>query len=296
MTSITSSRPQPSPAHRLPSVVSRALRRGALYAFVTLLSLCFTMPLFWMVSTSLKTDPQVYHIPPIWIPNPMRFLNYVEVLTRHSFGLYFLNTMRYALPSVIGVLISSALVAYSFSRLRWWGRDVVFFVCLCTMMVPFQVRMVPLYIIFARLGWTNSYKPLVVPAFFGEVSYIFLLRQFFLSIPQELSDAARVDGSSELGIFARIIAPLAKPALGVVALFQFMGAWNDYLGPLIYLNRESLFPLALGLAVLNGQFQEDLRWPYLMAASTAIVAPVILVFFVTQRLMVEGITLTGIKG
>jgi ABC-type glycerol-3-phosphate transport system permease component len=280
----------------LQRAVVSGVGRILFYLVVTLLSLIFVMPLLWMISTSLKIDPQVYHVPPIWIPNPVRLMNYVEVLTEHPFGLYFLNTMGYAIPSVIGTLLSSGLVAYSFSRLRWKGRDVFFFICICTMMVPFQVVMIPLYITFKNFGWLNSYKPLIIPAFFGNAYYIFLLRQFFLTIPQELSDAARVDGCSELGILLRIIVPLAKPALAVVALFQFMGAWNDYLGPLIYLNRENLFPLALGLQQLRASFQEKLVWPYMMAASTAVVAPVIFIFFVMQRSLVEGITLTGIKG
>jgi len=254
------------------------------------------LPLLWMISTSLKTDPQVYHVPPIWIPNPVRFKNYPEVLIQRPFGRYFLNTMQYAVPTVVGVLVSSALVAYGFSRVRWWGRDALFFICLSTMMVPFQVVMIPLYITFKDFGWLNSYKPLVIPAFFGNAYYIFLLRQFFLTIPQELSDAARVDGCSHPGIFWRIILPLSKPALAVVGLFQFMGAWNNYLGPLIYLNREELFPLALGLQQLRASFQEKLVWPYMMAASASVIFPVILIFFLTQRTFVEGITVTGIKG
>jgi len=276
--------------------VTYCLGRVVLHAVVILLSLVFALPLLWMISTSLKTDPQVYHVPPIWIPNPVRFRNYVEVLVERPFGRYFLNTMQYAMPTVVGVLLSSALVAYSFSRIRWWGRDALFFICISTMMVPFQVVMIPLYITFKNFGWLNSYKPLVIPAFFGNTYFIFLLRQFFLTIPQELSDAARVDGCSEIGIFYRIITPLSKPALAVVALFQFMWAWNDYLGPLIYLNREELFPLALGLQQLRASFQEKLVWPYMMAASASVIFPVILIFFLTQRTFVEGITVTGIKG
>ena len=272
------------------------LRRIVLYGMLIPLGLGFALPLLWMISTSLKTDPQVYHVPPIWIPNPVRWKNYPEVLIQRPFDLYLLNTMRYAVPTVVGVLISSALVAYGFSRVRWRGRDAVFFVCLSTMMVPFQVVMIPLYLIFKNFGWLNSYKPLVIPAFFGNAYYIFLLRQFFLTIPQELSDAARVDGCSQFGIFLRIILPLSKPALAVVGLFQFMGAWNNYLGPLIYLNREELFPLALGLQQLRASFQEKLVWPYMMAASASVILPVILIFFLTQRTFVEGITVTGIKG
>ena len=277
-------------------LVAHWVGRAALYTLIIFLSITFALPLLWMISTSLKTDPQVYHVPPIWIPNPTRFANYVDVLTRRPFGLWFVNTLRYALPSTVGAVLSSALVAYSFSRIRWWGRDALFYICIATMMIPFQVRMIPLYIVFRNLGWVNSYKALVIPTFFGEAYFIFLLRQFFLTIPSELSDAARVDGCSEVGILVRIILPLAKPALAVVGLFQFMGAWNDYLGPLIYLNRETLFPLALGLQSMRSSFQEALVWPYLMAASTLIVTPIILIFFFTQRTFVEGITVTGLKG
>jgi multiple sugar transport system permease protein len=276
--------------------VSRFLIRLVLYLVIAILSLTFALPLLWMVSTSLKTDPQVYRVPPIWIPNPMRFQNYADVWTRRPFGLWFVNTMKYCIPSTIGVLLSSVLVSYSFSRIRWWGRDILFFICIATMMIPFQVQMIPLYIIFRKLQWINSYKPLVIPTFFGNAYYIFLLRQFFMTIPQDLSDASRVDGCSEMGILLRIILPLSKPALAVVALFQFMGAWNNYLGPLIYINQETLFPLSLGLQSMRSSFQEALVWPYLMAASTLIVAPMIITFFLTQRTFVEGITLTGVKG
>jgi ABC-type glycerol-3-phosphate transport system permease component len=272
------------------------LGRITLYVTVTALGFTFALPLIWMVSTALKTDPQVYRIPPVWIPYPIRPMNFVEVLTKHDFGLYFVNTMRYALPSLVGGVVSSALVAYSFGRLRWWGRNVFFALCLGTMMIPFQVRMIPLYIVFSKIGWINSYKPLIIPSFFGGASAIFLMRQFFMTIPRDLSDAARVDGCNEFRIFYSIILPLSKPVLAVVALNYFMGAWNNYLGPLIYLNRQELYPLALGLRMLNSTFREELMWPYQMAASTAVVAPVIVVFFFTQRTLIEGITLTGIKG
>ncbi len=276
-------------------VISRVGMRVLLYAVVIVLSIGFAMPLLWMLSTSLKTDPQVYHVPPIWIPDPMRFANYPEALTIRPFALYTLNTVKYALLVVTGALISNTIVAYGFARVQWPGRDVFFFICISAMMIPFQVRMVPLFIIFKRLGWLDSYKPLFVPAFLGAPYYIFLLRQFYLSIPQELSDAARVDGASDLGILFRIIVPLAKPALAVVALFQFMNAWEDYLGPLIYLNTEALYPIALGLQQFHSQFQEKLMWPYMMAASASATLPVIVLFFAVQRTFVEGITVTGLK-
>ena len=274
----------------------KILNRVLLYTVVSVLAFIFALPFLWMVSTSLKDDPQTYRVPPIWIPNPMRFANYPEALTQQPFGTFFINTLWYAIPSTIGTTISSAIVAYGFARIRWRGRNLLFFICLTTIMIPFQVRMVPLYITFKNLGWLNSYKPLIVPAFFGNVYFIFLLRQFFMTIPHELSEAAKIDGASEWKIMTRIILPLAKPALAVVALFQFMAAWDDYVGPLIYLNRTTLFPVSLGLAQFNSAFAESLRWPYTMAASTVVVLPIIVLFFVAQRTFVEGVTITGIKG
>lgn len=301
MTEALTSHPTAAAAHRRAVgrsgyTLRRTFGRIVLYASVAAMSLAFAAPLVWMISTSLKDDPQVYVVPPIWIPNPIRPLNYVEIFTRRPMGLYFLNTMRYAIPTAVGVLLSCAAVAYSFARMRWPGRDALFFLCLATMMIPFQVTMIPLYITFKTVGWINTYFPLVVPAFFGNAYYIFLLRQFFASIPEELSDAARVDGCSDARILLRIILPLSKPALAVVALFQFMGAWNDYLGPLIYLSREEMFPLALGLQSLRASFQEKLVWPYMMAASTMMILPVIIIFFIAQRSFIEGITVTGLKG
>jgi multiple sugar transport system permease protein len=273
------------------------VRRTLFYVLMIVLGLIFAGPLLWMLSTSLKTDPQVYTVPPIWIPNPVRLANYPEALSSRPFGLYTYNTLRYALLAVLGALISNTLVAYGFARIRWPGRDVVFVICLTTMMIPFQVRMIPLYITFKNLGWLNSYLPLVIPTFFAvNAYYTFLLRQFFLSIPEELSDAARVDGCLELGILFRIILPLAKPALAVIALLQFMFAWDNYVGPLIYLSNESLYPIALGLQQFRTMFQEELMWPYMMAASTATVVPVVLLFFFVQRTFVEGISITGLKG
>ncbi|MEA3344951.1 MAG: carbohydrate ABC transporter permease [Chloroflexota bacterium] len=277
------------------------LGRAGLYTLLLFLSLTFFIPFFWMISSSLKNDVQTYKIPPILIPNPVRWENYVEALTYLPWHIFFWNSIvKYSVPSTIGVLISSILSAYGFSRIRWRGRDMFFFICIATMMIPFQVTMVPLFITFRKLHWINTYLPLVVPSFFGSPYFIFLLRQFFLTIPQELSDAARIDGCSELGVLFRIILPLSKPALAVVGLFQFMWCWNDYLGPLIYLNEQSQFPIALGLAALRASITSVSRmpliWPYLMAASTTVLSPILIVFFFTQRTFIEGITVTGMKG
>jgi multiple sugar transport system permease protein len=277
--------------------VRRSLARNVvLYGALIVLSALFLMPLAWMLSTSFKDTPQTYHVPPIWIPIPLRPENYPEALTKQPFGAFFINTIRYAVLSSIGAVLSAGLVAYGFARIRWPGRDAVFLVCIATLMIPFQVRMIPLYLIFRDLHWLNTYAPLIVPAFFGSAYLIFLLRQFFLTIPNELSEAARIDGANELAIFWRVILPLSRPAIAVVALFQFIYSWNDYIGPLIYLRDPETFPISLGLQRFMGQFVEKLAWPYLMAASTVTILPIIIVFFVAQRTFIEGVAITGIKG
>jgi multiple sugar transport system permease protein len=270
--------------------------RVGMYLALGLLSLSFLLPLLWMISTSLKDTPQTYTVPPIWIPIPMHFSNYPEALIAQPFVLFFWNTLKYSVLTGIGAVLSCSLVAYGFSRVRWRGRDFLFFLSLCTMMIPYQVTMIPLYLVFRDLHWLNTYLPLIVPSFFGSAYFIFLLRQFFLTIPNELSEAARIDGANEIGIFWRIILPLAKPAVAVVALFQMINAWNDFLGPLIYLNQPDMFPVSLGLQRFMGQFVEKLAWPYLMAASTVVMLPVVIVFFFTQRTFIEGIAVSGIKG
>ncbi|MEN8242784.1 MAG: carbohydrate ABC transporter permease [Chloroflexota bacterium] len=267
-------------------------------AFVTFV---FAFPLFWMVTSALKNDPQVYSLPPVWIPTPAHFYNFADAWTRLDFNTMAINSIfRYTLPVMIGTLLSSTFVAYGFAKVKFPGRDVLFFLCMMTMMLPWQVTMVPLFVVFKNLGWINSYRPLVVPSFFGNAYFIFLLRQFFRSIPEELSDAARIDGASEFVILFRIILPLAKPALAVVALFTFIDTWNDYLRPLIYINQDELFPLALGVQrlnrIANSMGTSGNAYPHLMAVSTIIALPIILLFFLAQRTFIEGISLTGSKG
>jgi len=297
-----------SPVAR-PSNLARTLRKMGVkgviieivkYVILLTLALSFVLPFFWMVTSALKDDPQVYTIPPVWIPSPAHWNNFWEAWHVRPFTAFSINTIfRYAIPATLGTVLSSAVVAYGFSRVRWPGRDVLFFICIMTMMVPFFVLMVPLFVIFKQLGWINSYRPLVVPAFFGNAFNIFLLRQFFLTIPEELSDAARIDGCNEFGILWRIILPLAKPALAVVALFAFIGAWNDYLGPLIYINKVSMFPVALGISELQRSVSDTgavaNMYPYLMSASTIITVPIVIFFFFAQRTFIEGIALTGMK-
>jgi ABC-type glycerol-3-phosphate transport system permease component len=271
------------------------------YSIILVLTVSFILPLYWMAMSALKIPEQVFTIPPIWFPIPARWVNYVEAWQVDDFTLYLFNTVfRYCIPVVIGTVVSNTLVAYSFGRLRWPGRDVLFAICLMTMMIPGQVTMVPVFIIFKQLGWVNSFKPLVVPAFFASAYNIFLLRQFFRTIPEELSDSARIDGANELQILTYIMLPLIKPALAVVALFSFMGAWNDYMGPLIYINQSDKYTISLGLASLSATLSQvgikGLAYPYLMAVSTIVTIPIILIFFFAQRTFIEGIALTGMKG
>ena len=211
------------------------------------------------------------------------------------FGRYLANTLTLCLLTVIGTVVSCCFVAYGFSRVQWPGRDKVFLVVLGTMMIPFPVIMVPLYGVFRELGWIGTLKPLWVPTLFASAFNVFLLRQFFMTIPKELSEAARIDGCSELRIFAQVVLPLAKPAITVVALFQFLATWNDFLGPLIYLTDQKDYTLALGLQFFQSQ-QGGTQWHYLMAASTLVVAPVILLFFLAQRTFIEGVSMSGLKG
>lgn len=272
------------------------------YLALVILSLSFMLPLYWMASSALKVDAQVYVAPPVWWPVPAHFENFVIGWNKLPFTRYFYNTVvKYAIPATIGTVLSSAVVAYGFARIQFKGRDLLFGICLATMMIPFQVTMVPLFIIFKNLGWINTFLPLTVPAFFGSPYFIFLLRQFFRSIPDELSAAARIDGANEFDILFRIVLPLSRPALMVVALFSFMGAWNDYLGPLIYVNQVDQSTLAIGIEHMRAALAakgigKSNAYPYLMAVSTIVTLPILAAFFFAQRTFIEGITLTGIKG
>jgi multiple sugar transport system permease protein len=271
------------------------------YAILLTLAITFLLPFYWMLSSAVKNDSQVYTVPPVWFPVPQQWNNFWDAWNSENYWLFTYNTVvMYAIPATIGTVLSSSLVAYSFSRLRWIGRDTLFVIVLTTLMIPGWVRLVPLFIIFKQIGWLNTFLPLVVPHFFGNAFFIFLLRQFFMSLPTELSDAARIDGANELQTMFRIILPLSVPALAVVALFTFMDAWNDYLGPLIYVNIEEKWVLALGVQRLRSAVAEignrQLAYPYLMAVSSLITLPIFLAFFFAQRTFIEGISVTGLKG
>lgn len=275
---------------------------ATVHIVLIVLSLIFVSPLLWMVTTAIKPIEETMTATPTLIPSKFLWGNFPKAVTYGSkelgyipFLLYARNTLMVTLLCVAGSVCSNAVVAYAFARLRWPGRDAFFAVTLATMMVPFPVLMVPTFGLFKWLGWVGSFRPLWVPAFFGSAFSIFLLRQFFRTIPMELSEAAKIDGCSEVRIFTDVLLPLAKPALAVVALFTFMGTWNDFMGPMIYLSDQETFTLSLGLQAYQSQ-HGGTQWNLLMAAATVVILPVIVVFFFAQKMFIQGIATSGLKG
>ncbi len=258
-------------------------------------AIVMVLPFVWLISSSLKLEQKVFQFPPQWIPNPIRVLNYVDAMTYKPFHIYFKNTFIIAVLNEIAILLSASFCAYGFARIRFPGRDFWFAVVLATLMVPFFVLMVPTFVIFSRIGWIDTYLPLTVPFFFGGGAFnIFLLRQFFRNLPEELADAARIDGCNEFGIYWRIMLPLSKPVLVTIAIFTFLFSWNDFIGPLLYINSPDKFTVAIGLATFRSVL--NTRWDLLMAASSTMTLPVIVLFFFAQRYFIQGIVLTGLKG
>jgi multiple sugar transport system permease protein len=277
-------------------IAARRSRMGQIMATLVLVIVAglFLIPFLWMLSSSLKPEYQIFAVPPEWVPKPPRWENYTEALTVLPFGRYTLNTLLIATLTIVGHVLSCSVVAYGFARLRARGKDVLFVILLATMMLPYPAVMVPLYMLFKTLGWVNTILPLVVPAFFGGAFYIFLLRQFFLTVPVEIEEAARIDGANVLQIIFQVLLPLSFPALATVGIFTFQAAWNDFLAPLIYLQNQQLYTITLGLNLFRTTYTTN--WAYLMAASLVTMLPVVIVFLLAQRAFVEGITLTGLKG
>ncbi len=287
-------------ARRMQSQITLVrVRLAVTYLVLIALSVIFILPFVWLLSTALKPLAQTTQMN--WIPHPPQWHNFWDAIAynREELGfipflVYATNTLLLCVLTVSGAVVSNSVVAYAFARLKWPGRDLIFGLTLATMMVPFPVLMVPLFALFRHLDWIGTFRPLWVPAWFGSAFNIFLLRQFFRTIPFELSEAAIMDGASQWRIFWEIIIPLSKPALAVVALFTFMATWNDFLGPLIYLVRQRTFTLSLGLQAYQSQHNGSL-WNYLMAATTVVILPVIILFFFTQKQFIRGIALTGLK-
>lgn len=279
----------------------RILKTAIAHIALITLGVTFVMPLLWMVLTALKPIEETMTTPPKWIPSHLMWGNFPKAIAYGSeelgyipFLVYARNTLLVTILAVTGAVVSNSIVAYSFARLNWKGRDLFFGVTLATMMVPFPVTMVPTFALFRWLGWVGTFRPLWVPAFFASAFSIFLLRQFYKTIPMELSEAAKIDGANEWKIFMDVIVPLSRPALVVVALFSFMGAWNDFLGPLIYLVDQNTFTLSLGLQAYQTQHGGTL-WNLLMAASVVVILPVLIVFFFAQKVFIQGIATSGLK-
>lgn len=256
----------------------------------------FVVPFAWLIVTSLKPLNQVFTDPLVWLPDPVMWVNYSEALTSPAFPFLRLlgNTVIYAVASTAGTIVSAVVVAYAFARLEFRGRDLLFGITLATMMLPGIVTLIPTYLLFRWLGWIGTYLPLVVPLWFGSAFNIFLLRQFMMTIPVDLTDAARIDGAGDFTTLWAIMVPLIKPALLVVGLFQFMASWNDFFGPLIYLDEASEYPLVLGLYAFRTRF--GVQWHLIMAASLVVTFPIIALFFAAQRYFIEGVTMSGLKG
>jgi len=284
------------------SVRSRSTISGGrrLRMILGLLALCtgaafYLLPLVWMILSSVKTNAEVFAYPPKWLPARPMWSNYVTAFELMHFPTLLKNSALITTTTIVGAILSSAMAAYGFARLRFKGRDAWFMVVLATMMLPGYVTMIPVYIIFRHLGWINTLKPLIVPSFLGGGAfYIFLLRQYLMTIPYELDDAARIDGCSNYRIFWNILMPLMRPALGAVAIFLFIGHWNDFFGPLIYLHSQENFTLALGLYRFRGPY--SVEWSYLMAGTLMVALPPLIIFFLFQRYFIEGMVMTGIKG
>jgi multiple sugar transport system permease protein len=264
------------------------------YILLFIGSLAMLLPLAWLVRSSVMTSRQIFKYPIEWIPQPFAWENYPNATQTVPLFSYLLNTMTILIPAVVGTVVTSCLSAYGFSRLRWPGRNVIFIILLTTLMVPYAITLIPTFLVWSKLKLVNTFWPLIVPSWFGgSIFYVFLLRQFFQTIPLELDDAALIDGANPLQVLWFVIIPLSRPALITVTVFSALWVWNDFMGPLIYLNDEKKYTLAVGLINFVGMYTAD--WHLLMAASMIAVFPVLILFFVAQRYFIEGITLTGIK-
>jgi multiple sugar transport system permease protein len=280
---------------------ARSMRPGrvvsvvAAYAALTLAALALVLPLIWLFSTSLKMPGREFVLPPEWIPDPVRWQNYVDAFRARPFSLYARNTTLIMISATAGTLLTASMAAYAFARLRFPGRQTLFAITLSTLMLPFIVTMVPTFILFKELGWINTFLPLIVPSWAGGGAfYVFLMRQFFMTIPYELEEAARIDGAGFFRTYWQVTMPLSGPVLATVGIFSFIHHWNDFLPPLIYLSSPQLYTLALGLQTFRGEYTS--QWSLLMAASAAMVLPVLVVFFFAQRYFLRGVVMSGFAG
>jgi multiple sugar transport system permease protein len=288
---------RPGRARSHGAVSRRLLRRAgraALYLTLIVGSCVFLLPVVWMISSALKPNYEVFKFPPQWIPHPISWDNFYKALTFVPFDRFFLNTAIIAGATLVGSVGSNILIAYAFARLEARGRNALFYVVIATLLIPYVAVLIPQYLVFSHFGWVNTFWPLIVPAFFGNPFYIFLLREFFKGIPMDLEDAAAIDGAGPLRTLRSIIVPLSAPAVIVVCIFQVQYVWNDFLMPLMYLNSENHYTLQLGLQFFTGQYTGT--WNLMMAASTAVLVPVLVIFYFGQRLFVKGVIVGALKG
>jgi multiple sugar transport system permease protein len=262
-------------------------------ALLILIALTMLLPFLWMVSTAFMSELEVYRFPPEFVPSELRWSNFPEALSLQPFGRFFLNTVIVAAASVVGQLVFCSMAAYAFARLKFRWRNKIFAAYLATMMIPGIVTVIPAFLLVTKFGWINTYWALFTPTL-SSVWGIFLLRQFFQTIPRDLEDAARIDGASEFAVFWKVVVPLSKPALATLAIFAFMGSWKDFLWPLLVTNRVDMRTLEVGIANFSTLYATD--WPHQMAAAVIVMMPIVLVFLLTQKYFVKGITLTGLKG
>ena len=270
------------------------IRRPVIYGLLIFLSAMFILPFYWTFLTAVKSVPELYSFPPKFWPEKVLWENFVNAWIKQPFDVYLKNSVIIVVLSTIGQLFSSSLVAFGFARYRFPGRDPLFILLLASMMVPWDVKMIPLYMEFNMLGWINTLKPLIVPAYFAEAFFVFLLRQYIMTIPMEIDEAARMDGANAWQIYWRIHLPIMLPALVLVGTFHFMNAWNDYLGPLIFLNDQSKYTLTLGLSMFKGLHNTDIT--SIAAITVILVIPPLVLFFFAQRYIMDGAIGSSLKG
>src|SRR6266581_4237534 len=279
--------PRPRPEFRIPRTL--VVRVGLIIA-----AAMFLLPFYWMANSALKNIDELSSFPPTLYPHAPAFENFVRAVTYIPFGTFLLNSVILTTGVALGAAISNPLIAYGFSRIKWPGRDVVFGIVLASIFLPFPVLIVALFDIFAKLHWIDTFLPIIVPAFFGNPFFIFLMRQFFLGLPNEISEQARIDGANEFQVFLYVIMPLARPAVAVVIIFAAVQAWGEFLTPLIFLQDESTYPLSIGLQFYRQS--HDVSYNLLMAASTLIVLPIVALFLAFQRFFIQGVTAGSLKG
>jgi len=265
-----------------------------LWALLILLILIYGIPFFWLVSRSLMTSPELYAVPTVWWPEQLQWGNYVKAVTAFPFMRYLRNTLIIVVMNILGAVISNPFIAYGFAKIKWKGRNVVFMIVLMTMMLPFQVTMIPLVMEFRSFGWIGTFLPMIVTPFFGNAFFIFLMRQFLLQIPDELIEAAKLDGASEFQIYFRVILPVMKTSITTVGIFAFLNSWNDFIGPLIFLSKDTLYTLSIGIQqIMSGN---DPRWTLIMAVGVLMTLPVLFIFFFMQKYFIAGISMGAVKG